>query len=115
VAFRRPYTEFVDVPTLTPWPSDHPPTEDALEAALRAEGLAPEWWHNGPHERYTTHRHTYHKVLYCLSGSITFLVPGSGDRFDLKPGDRLDIPPRTDHSALVGPRGVRCVEAPRWE
>jgi mannose-6-phosphate isomerase-like protein (cupin superfamily) len=100
---------------MTPWPGDRAPTGADLEQALKQAGLAPEWWQNGPHERYTTHRHTYHKVLYCLSGSITFLLPASGERFDLTPGDRLDIPARTDHSALVGPRGVRCVEAQHWE
>jgi mannose-6-phosphate isomerase-like protein (cupin superfamily) len=101
--------------SMNPWPHDEAPTEAGLEALLREEGLSPDWWQNSPHDRYTTHQHTYHKVLYCLRGSITFLLPETDERFDLKPGDRLDIPPRTPHSALVGSRGVRCVEAPRWE
>ncbi len=105
----------MDAPTVTPWSGAEPPTEHGLEGVLRGEGLSPEWWQNAPHERYATHRHTYHKVLYCLSGSITFLLPDTDERFDLKPGDRLELPPRTNHSALVGPRGVRCIEAPRWE
>ena len=29
----------------------------------------------------------------------------------MKPGDRLELPPRTPHSALVGPEGVVCLEA----
>ena len=71
----------------------------------------PRWWGNGPDDRYASHSHPYHKVLYCLSGSIRF---ESGEsRFDLGPGDRLEIPPVTPHSALVGPQGVRCVEAAR--
>ena len=31
----------------------------------------------------------------------------------LSPGDRLDLPPGTLHSALVGQAGVACVEAAR--
>jgi mannose-6-phosphate isomerase-like protein (cupin superfamily) len=32
---------------------------------------------------------------------------------ELRPGDRLDIEPGTEHAAAVGPQGVTCVEAPR--
>lgn len=28
-------------------------------------------------------------------------------------GDRLDVPPRTEHAATVGQDGVTCVEASR--
>jgi len=52
-------------------------------------------------------------VLYCARGSIRFDVPASGESFELQPGDRLDIPPGTSHSALVGPEGATCVEAAR--
>ena len=100
-------------PSLTPWPHSQPPSQAELEAALRREGLHPRWWANAPGDRYGAHSHPYHKVLYCHRGSIRFLVEASGQSFDLSPGDRLDIPPGTPHSALVGPQGVTCVEAPR--
>ena len=64
-------------------------------------------------DRYGAHSHPYHKVLYCARGSIRFDLPPSGGSFDLRPGDRLDIPPGTQHSAVVGPEGVQCVEAAR--
>jgi mannose-6-phosphate isomerase-like protein (cupin superfamily) len=96
-------------PTVTPWPHDAPPSEQALDALLRNDGLAPRWWSNGPGDRYAAHDHSYHKVLYCASGSIRFVVGGAN--VDLAPGDRLDLPPGTSHSAVVGPRGVTCVEA----
>ena len=83
-----------------------------LESAIRAEGLSPSWWSNGPGDQYAAHSHAYHKVLYCAEGSITFRLD-NGREFELAPGDRLDIPPGTSHSAAVGPRGVTCVEAPR--
>lgn len=40
-----------------------------------------------------------------------FHLPG-GD-VTLRPGDRLEVPPRTEHAATVGPDGVACVEASR--
>ena len=98
-------------PAVTRWPDGTPPSRQELEAAFREEGLSPSWWSNGPGDRYGEHTHPYHKVLYCSKGSIRFIC--SGEAIDLKPGDRLDIPPSIAHSAVVGSRGVSCVEAPR--
>lgn len=81
----------------------------AAEAAFADEELSPHAWSNSPHFRYTAHEHPYHKVLFCVEGSITFHTPG-GDVL-LTPGDRLDLPPHTEHSATVGPSGVTCLEA----
>jgi quercetin dioxygenase-like cupin family protein len=78
---------------------------------LEQEGLAPSRWSNGPGEVYAPHQHAYHKVLFCLRGSITFRLIDTGDDITLGPGDRLDIEPSTLHSAVVGPNGVTCVEA----
>jgi hypothetical protein len=36
---------------------------------------------------------------------------GDGDSVNLEAGDRLELPARTDHDALVGPEGVTCLEA----
>lgn len=101
-------------PEITPWPGDRPPSEADLEAVFRREGLSPRWWSNGPGDRYGVHDHGYHKVLYCARGSIRFAL-GDGRELELHAGDRLDIPPRTPHSAVVGPSGVSCVEAPRGD
>ncbi len=98
---------------LTHWPEDAPPTRSRLEAIFYREKLSPSWWTNGPHERYLPHSHGYHKVLYCASGSITFRIEPDGPDIEMHSGDRLDIPPATSHSAVVGPEGVTCVEAPR--
>jgi quercetin dioxygenase-like cupin family protein len=81
-----------------------------LEARLLDEGLTPRSWANGPGDRYGWHRHGYHKVLYCVSGSIVFHTREDGD-LALGPGDRLDIEPDTDHAATVGATGVECIEA----
>lgn len=96
---------------LTPRPEGAPaPSDIALDELLRGEGLEPHWWSNGPGDRYQLHQHSYHKVLFCAAGSITFHLPGTGEQFRLRPGDRLDLPPGTGHSAMVGGDGVRCVE-----
>jgi mannose-6-phosphate isomerase-like protein (cupin superfamily) len=80
--------------------------------AFRAEGCsAPRPWGNGPGDTYGRHAHGYHKVLFCLDGSITFHLD-EGD-VELEPGDRLDIEPGTEHGATVGPKGCSCVEASR--
>jgi hypothetical protein len=85
--------------------------EDAL-GAFRAEGCsAPRPWSNGPDETYGMHAHAYHKVLFCLAGSITFHLH-EGDTV-LEAGDRLDLEPGTEHAATVGPDGCSCVEASR--
>ena len=99
--------------SLTRRPTSDPPTESALEAIFREQGLRPSWWSNEPGDCYGAHSHTYHKVLYCARGSIRFDLPSSSESFELHAGDRLDIPAGTSHSAVVGPEGVRCVEAAR--
>jgi len=98
---------------LTRWPEGEPPSEARLEQLFQAEGLRPRWWSNGPGDRYSAHSHGYHKVLYCAQGSIRFIIESTDEALDLAPGDRLDIAPGTPHSAVVGARGVSCVEAPR--
>lgn len=81
------------------------------ETAFHTEGLTPHAWSNEPGFAYEEHQHPYHKVLFCIDGSITFHTP-EGD-IEMRPGDRLDLPPRTPHSATVGTSGVTCMEAPR--
>jgi mannose-6-phosphate isomerase-like protein (cupin superfamily) len=82
-----------------------------LEARLRAEALPPGRWSNGPGDRYAAHEHAYDKVLVVASGSIRFGLPASGGAAELSVGDRLDLPARTSHDAVVGPDGVVCLES----
>lgn len=86
-------------------------TRARAEKAFAEEGLEPHTWSNEPGYVYGEHQHPYHKVLFCVEGSIVFYTPG-GD-LPLRPGDRLDLPPRTRHSAKVGNDGVTCMEAAR--
>jgi mannose-6-phosphate isomerase-like protein (cupin superfamily) len=99
---------------VTPWAGSAPPSPEELEAVLRCEGLEPHWWANGPGDVYAPHEHPYHKVLFCAEGSITFVVEPGNLKLEIRPGDRMDLPRGTRHSAVVGPRGVRCVEGWRY-
>jgi quercetin dioxygenase-like cupin family protein len=97
------------------WAEAAPPEEAALRAQMQAEGLAPSRWSNGPGDVYAVHSHRYTKVLACVQGSICFTLPDSGASIDLAPGDTMILPAGTRHGALVGPVGVVCIEAPRYE
>lgn len=82
-----------------------------LSARLRAEGLDPGAWSNGPGDRYPAHAHGFDKVLVCAAGSIRFGLPDRGEAVELADGDRLDLPAGTRHDAVVGSNGVTCLEA----
>lgn len=88
-----------------------------MEADMRArferEQLTAERWENGPGAVYGIHDHPYAKVLIVERGSITFALTRERREVVMMPGDRLDLPPRTPHSAVVGPEGVVCWEAHR--
>ncbi len=84
---------------------------DPFVAALRAEGLDPGSWSNGPGDVYAPHAHPYDKVLVVARGSIVFGLPDVGRSESLTVGDRLDLPAGTRHEARVGEAGVTCLEA----
>ncbi len=84
---------------------------EIAERAFESEGLTPETWSNHAGYSYVEHSHPYHKVLYCVAGTITFHTDSVD--IEMEAGDRLDLPPGTPHSATVGPEGVTCMEAPR--
>jgi quercetin dioxygenase-like cupin family protein len=82
-----------------------------MRAMMQAEGLSFYSWSNAPHDVYAAHSHTYDKVIYCVSGSITFGTSGQDRQVTLQSGDRLDLPAGTVHDAVVGGEGVVCLEA----
>lgn len=99
--------------TLVPWPEAALPDEKQLRRLLNREGLSPYHWGNAPGDTYAAHRHSYHKVIYVVWGSITFGLPEEGRSVKLQAGDRLELPAGVLHDAVVGPGGVRCLEAHR--
>jgi quercetin dioxygenase-like cupin family protein len=84
-----------------------------LMRQLEAEAGSCYSWSNAPHDRYSAHSHGYEKVLYCVAGSITFVLEQTGERWLLRTGDRMVLPAGTLHSAEVGPEGVTCIEGRR--
>ena len=95
---------------VTRWSEEDPPSEAALREIYKAEGMSPYSWSNGPGDTYNPHSHGYHKVIYVLRGSITWVLPDLDKRIETVPGDRLDLPRGTVHAAEVGPQGVTCLE-----
>lgn len=98
--------------SLRPLPADAPGVESA-ERALRAAGVSPSVWGNGPGDTYAAHEHDYTKLLICAEGTITFLVGPDEAPVELAPGEGFVLPAGTRHAARVGPSGCTCVEGHR--
>jgi quercetin dioxygenase-like cupin family protein len=84
-----------------------------LMTKLRSEASGCYSWSNRPGDRYAPHSHNYEKVLYCVDGSITFVLEAEGRKLELKSGDRMVLPAGTIHSAMVGASGCTCIEGKR--
>jgi quercetin dioxygenase-like cupin family protein len=82
-----------------------------LEARLKAEGLQASAWSNLAGERFEERVNDFDKVVVVVEGSITYGLSGYGVGYLLTPGERLDLPANVPHDALVGPKGVTCLEA----
>jgi quercetin dioxygenase-like cupin family protein len=98
---------------ITPWEAATPATESLLLQIMTQQKLDPYRWSNRPHDSYSAHKHDFHKVIYVVSGSITFNLPLLKKTITLIQGDRLDLPANVVHAAQVGPEGVVCLEGHR--
>lgn len=101
----------MNTPLFTPWAGSDSPTKATLMQLCAQQGLSPYPWSNGPNDVYSAHKHSYDKVIYVVSGSITFGLPEEGREILLQAGDRIDLPANKVHGAVVGPQGVTCLEA----
>jgi quercetin dioxygenase-like cupin family protein len=95
------------------WTNREAPSPERVAARLRAEGVEPYAWRNGPGDEYPAHRHAYTKLLMCAHGSIIFRVGPNAEPIELRPGEGFILPAGTEHSASVGPGGCTCVEGHR--
>lgn len=98
------------------WSEKTSPLEQELRRRMQQEGLSPYTWSNAPGDIYAVHSHSYEKVLYCVRGSIRFVLPDQSTEerhIDLVPGDCMILSAGVRHSAYVGPHGVTCLEASR--
>ena len=97
-------------PKVILWEESEIPSEKSIGRILDEEGLSYYPWSNGPNYLYPPHVHTYHKVIYVVRGSITFILPDGDQRLTLHPGDHLELPAKIVHSAVVSSQGVTCFE-----
>ena len=94
-------------------PGDARPGHAPAEERLRALGVTPSAWSNGPGDRYAEHEHGTTKLLVCAAGSITFHVGAERRPVTLQAGDGFVLPAGTRHGAVVGPAGCTCLEGHR--
>lgn len=86
---------------------------EAARTRLRAAGVVPHAWSNGPGDRYAAHEHPTTKLLVCAVGSITFLIGRDAMPVQLAAGDGFVLPAATRHAAVVGSDGCTCLEGHR--
>ena len=85
-----------------------------LRDRLRAEGLDPGAWSNGPGDRYARPRARLRQGHRRGRREHRLRAAGERPRSSGWPtGDRLELPAGTAHDAVVGPDGVTCLEAHR--
>ncbi len=87
--------------------------QTAARDRLRAAGVEPWAWSNGPGDRYTAHEHATTKLLICAEGSITFLIGDEATAVELQAGNGFVLPAGTRHGAVVGQTGCTCFEGHR--
>lgn len=76
---------------------------DAIRVDIVGDGWDPVLIQDPPGYEYLPHQHVTSKLLVFLDGIME--VEAAGQRFTSSPGDRLEIPGSTVHSARVGAAG----------
>ena len=92
------------------WTKSKKPTLEELQATLRAEGLEFELYADRPGTKYGRHKHPFEDFIVIVSGKMKLVTDGHA--WTLKPGDRIDLPPNTFHSAeMMGKEEVQYLSA----
>jgi quercetin dioxygenase-like cupin family protein len=86
------------------WTGAEPPRERALRDELAARGFGALLWRDRPGTRYEAHAHERDEALWVLEGEMTFEAESC--TFRLGPGDRLELPAGTVHTAVAGATGA---------
>ncbi len=80
------------------------PDKETLKKKLEEEGFPYVYeWHDELGTKYPAHAHKDKVSMYILSGGLTFYF--GQEVIELKAGDRFDVPPEKEHSAVVGAEG----------
>ena len=86
--------------------------EQELAAQLQREGYTHSYvWEDSAGKRYPDDTHALATANIILSGEITITVRGESHLY--RSGDRCDIPAKTIHSAVMGPKGCRYLVGER--
>lgn len=64
-------------------------------------------WYNTQLEGYPSHHHSAVEVLICME--TDYIVVVNGERYTLKPGDILIVPPHSVHKLICPAPGIRFV------
>ena len=86
---------------LTRWNREETPSIPLLKKLLKEEGLESFSWTDSRGAYYYPHQHTESEIRWIVKGSMKVRV--STEIVQLKPGDRLDIPPGTLHEVWMDP------------
>lgn len=95
------------------WSRDYESAEEELTSFFTHHKIKPERWHAEAFEEFELQALDYDRQLWCAEGSIMVSVTddrGHMKEISLQPGDALDIPLNTPHSAIAGISGVVCYE-----
>ncbi len=78
------------------------------EQVLRDEGFVHIFeWHDEPGTVYPIHQHQDKVTIFVTKGSVQFDIDYK--EVIVKEGERFDVPPKTDHRALIGDNGCDYV------
>ncbi|MCK5573089.1 MAG: cupin domain-containing protein [Bacteroidetes bacterium] len=95
---------------LVRWNKSKKPTLEELKAILAREGLDCGLYSDQPRMKYGRHKHPFDDFVMIVSGRMKIM--SDTDEWILKPGDRLNIPMNTPHSAeILGRTEVQYLSA----
>ena len=88
------------MPTVKRWnPQAGPLQLSTLRQVLQGEGMITAWWSDLPGTRSPAHAHPFPETRWILSGFLRVAL--GGEVVELGPGDRIDVPAGTVHTAEV--------------
>jgi len=93
------------------WERDYPLTVNEAKFELQAEGMTPYRFDFQAGLHYPPHAHAHTEILIIITGAMTTGEAGM-EGVLLRPGDRVEIPPRMEHwMRVVGEEDVVSVRA----
>lgn len=96
---------------VTHWQGSEHPTFSNITRLMKKESLRPYMWENKPNYRYGIRSHGFDKVMFVLEGTLEITLPDTNRQLTLRSGDRIDVPAGIRYGAIVGIKGVKCIEA----